>query len=110
MPHRGIVPIMPKKPHVSLRINCPLPLYEKIGEYRHAARHETRGQAMITLLAAGLAALAKPPALPSAGKTVAADTPVLPVAEPVRTNRGKSLVPFAGRDRSEAHSAEWRNR
>ena len=52
------------KPHVALRINCPLPLYEKIGAYRHEARHETRAQAMTTLLAAGLAALAKPPALP----------------------------------------------
>ena len=46
------VSAMPK-PHVSLRINCPLPLYEKIGAYRHEARHETRAQAMVTLLAAG---------------------------------------------------------
>ena len=77
------------KPHVSLRINCPLPLYEKIGEYRHAARHETRAQAMTALITAGLAALAKPPALPTAWATDA------PVAPPARSK----LVPYAGAPR-----------
>ncbi len=67
---------MPKQPHVSIRINCPLGLYEKISEYRHLARHETRAQAMVTLLAAGLAALAKPASVPP----------------PVKSG----LVPFAG--------------
>ena len=43
------------KPSVSLRINCPMPLYEKISAYRHEARHETRAQVMIALIAAGLA-------------------------------------------------------
>ncbi len=70
------------KPHVSLRINCPLPLYEKIGAYRHEARHETCAQAMVTLLAAGLRALSKPV--------------VLPPAPPNPAER--KLIPFAGDD------------
>lgn len=64
-------------PTVSLRLNCPLALYEKISAYRHEARHESRSQAMITLVAAGLAALAKPPNLPP-------------------PDRPKQLVAFAG--------------
>ena len=74
-----MVAAMPAKPHVSLRVNVPLSLYERIGEYRHLGRHETRAQAMVTLLAAGLAALAKPVALP-------------------QPDRPKRLVPFAGAD------------
>ena len=57
------------KPHVSLRVNVPMRLYEKISAYRHEARHETRAQAMITLINAGLAALAKPPSLPTPTRT-----------------------------------------
>ena len=52
------------KPHVSLRLNVSTQLYEKISAYRHEARHETRAQALVTLLAAGLAALQKPVTLP----------------------------------------------
>lgn len=67
LPARGRgdkVPAMPE-PHVSLRVKVPLRLYERISAYRHEARHETRAQAMITLINAGLAALAKPPSLPA---------------------------------------------
>jgi hypothetical protein len=76
---------MPKS-LVSLRVNVPLGLYERIGEYRHAARHESKNQALLTLLAAGLAALAKPPALPKNGLS---ENPFSPPAE-------KKLVAFAG--------------
>ena len=78
------------KPHVSLRINCPLPLYEKIGAYRHEARHETRAQAMTTLLAAGLAALAKPVEVPKA-----------------RPARPKPIA-YAGKEQREAYGSQAR--
>lgn len=55
----------PAPPGVSLRVRCPLQLYARISEYRHAAHHESRSQALVTLIAAGLAALAKPPTLPA---------------------------------------------
>ena len=70
------------KPVVSLRVRISLPLYERIGEYRHTARHETRQQALVALIAAGLAALAKPVDLP----------PQAPAPRP----NGNGLVPFAG--------------
>ncbi len=75
-----------QEPHVSLRVNVPIGLYERIGAYRHEARHETRAQAVVTLLAAGLAALAKPVALP-------------------QPDRPKRLVPFAGADDDEGAPA-----
>ena len=48
------------KPVVSLRVACPLPVYERLSSYRHEARHETRSQAALALIAAGLVALARP--------------------------------------------------
>jgi hypothetical protein len=45
-----------------------LPLYEKISTFRHEARHETRNRALVCLINAGLAALAKPPSLPAADR------------------------------------------
>jgi hypothetical protein len=64
-------------------------MFEKISAYRHEARHETRNEALVALIAAGLAALAKPPALPvvSASKTLEA-----------QSERPKGRVPFAGFD------------
>ena len=49
---------------VSLRVNVPLPLFERLGEYRYTARHNSKNQALVTLLAAGLASLAKSVELP----------------------------------------------
>jgi hypothetical protein len=55
------------KPAVSLLVKVPALLYEPIGEYRHTARHETRQQALVALISAGLAAaMTKPVTLPSA--------------------------------------------
>ena len=68
---------MPAKPPVSLRVNVPLSMFERIAEYRHTARHDSKNQALVALLAAGLAALAKPPPMP-------------------QPDRPKRLVPFAG--------------
>ena len=73
------------KPSVSLRVKVPLPLYERIGEYRHLGRHNSKNQAMVTLFAAGLAALSKPPALPP-------------------PDRPKQLVAFAGSE-GDGHAA-----
>ena len=68
------------KPHVSLRVNVPLPLFERLGEYRHAGRHDSKNQALVALLAAGLAALSKPVELPSLGTTET----LVPKARPAR--------------------------
>ncbi|HEV2901121.1 MAG TPA: hypothetical protein VGX71_25430 [Pseudaminobacter sp.] len=51
-------------PTVSLRVAVPLPLYEKISTFRHESRHETRNRALVCLINAGLAALARPASLP----------------------------------------------
>jgi hypothetical protein len=71
MPQAASSPAQPKAApsKVALRLNCPRALYERISAYRHDARHDSRAQAMITLLAAGLAALSRsasvsPPARP----------------------------------------------
>ena len=42
------IPAMPN-PAVSLRVKVPLTLYERIGEYRHTARHDSKNQALVTL-------------------------------------------------------------
>jgi hypothetical protein len=55
------------KPLVSLRVNVPMGLFERVNEYRHLARHESKNQALVALLNAGLAALAKPVDLPQIG-------------------------------------------
>lgn len=76
------------KPHVSLRVHVPLELYERVGEYRHAARHDTKNQALVTLVAAGLAALAKPVELPAVNGSS---------SPPARSR----LVAFAGKEVSQ---------
>jgi hypothetical protein len=48
----------------NLRVRVSPTLYTKIGEHRHTARHDSKNHALVTLLAAGLATLAKPPSLP----------------------------------------------
>jgi hypothetical protein len=91
------------KPHVSLRVHVPLELYEKVGEYRHAARHDTKNQALVTLVAAGLAALAKPPAaVPSPDRP----RKLIPFAgaEPV-IEKSRSLAPARATARGECRNA-----
>jgi hypothetical protein len=61
------MPKPPPKPVISLRIRVSPVLYARINEFRFSAKCDTRQQAVRTLIAAGLAALAKPPAIPSAG-------------------------------------------
>jgi hypothetical protein len=61
----GVGPVTKKAPDVSLRVKVSLALFERIGEYRHLGRHESRQQALVCLLTAGLAALSKPVTLPS---------------------------------------------
>lgn len=39
-------------------------MFEKIGAYRHAGRHETKAEALTCLISAGLAALAQPVQVP----------------------------------------------
>ena len=78
---RCIFRAMLKPSIISLRVKVPLALYEKVSTYRFEARHESRNQAALALLAAGLAALAKPPALPVS-------------QPPARSKR----VAFAGKD------------
>jgi hypothetical protein len=53
-----------KPPTVSLRVAVSLPLFEKINTFRHEARHDSKNLALLCLLNAGLAALAKPPSRP----------------------------------------------
>jgi hypothetical protein len=62
------------------RVELPPYLCEKVCAYRHEARLETRAQAVRALIAAGLAALAKPP------------TP------PPQPDRPRKLVPYVGAD------------
>jgi hypothetical protein len=83
-----------KPPTVNLRVNVPLSLYERIGEYRHTARHDSKNQALVTLLAAGLAAMTKPVTLPPL-----APKPVIPNGKDKRSK----LVAFAGADDGRAH-------
>jgi hypothetical protein len=60
---------MPKPPDcIDLRVRVSPALYAKIGEFRHAARHDSKNQALVCLIAAGLAALAKPPPIPPPGR------------------------------------------
>ena len=88
---------MPK--HFSLRVRCSLELYERISEFRHAGRFESRGQAMQCLIAAGLAALAKPVELPLTGS----------VADPVKPPpRRPKLVGFTGKEPREAYGSQSR--
>jgi hypothetical protein len=54
----------PQPPHVSLRVNVSLEMFEKVSAYRHQARHDAMGQALVALLAAGLAALSVPASVP----------------------------------------------
>ena len=64
----------------TLRVKISPALFAKINEYRHVGRHETKNEAMIELLNAGLAALVEAGILPAA-----------PQAKPE-----PRLVPFAG--------------
>jgi hypothetical protein len=68
---------------ISLRVRVTPALYGRIGDFRHEARLETRNAALVTLLNAGLAALAKPPALPQ--------------PKPVEQPRHPKLVAYAGK-------------
>jgi hypothetical protein len=68
---------MLKPPLVNLRLKCSLELYERISTYRHEARHDSKNQALVALISAGLAAMTKPVTLPP-------------------TTRSKP-IPFAGR-------------
>jgi hypothetical protein len=52
-------------PAIRLRVRCSPALFERISEYRHLARHDTQNQALVTLIAAGLAALSKPVQVPT---------------------------------------------
>ncbi len=91
------------KPHVCIRVNCPLGLYEKLSAYRHEARHETRAQALVALIAAGLAALAKPARVPSEPKPASVAPPVLMKS---KRPKPKQLVPFAGAVRKRPGNGE----
>ena len=88
-----IAPLMPKAEHISLRINVTPALYARIGEFKHAKQFETRAQAMVVLLNAGLAALAAPISMP---KPVAEATPP---AKPRPVRRRPD--PYAGADPTE---------
>jgi hypothetical protein len=69
---------MPRPPDlIDLRVRVSPALYAKIGEFRHSGRFDSKNSALVCLLAAGLAAMAKPPPIPQPG-------------------RPKRLVPFAG--------------
>lgn len=87
---------MSKTPHVALRLNCPRALYEKFSAYRHEARHETRSQALLALLEAGLVAINTES---SAGTSKPAAPPASPKA-PSSTDRPKKLIPYAGAERN----------
>jgi hypothetical protein len=50
---------------VSLRVSVPLQMFERISEYRHLARHDSKNQALVALISAGLAAMTKPVTLPA---------------------------------------------
>ncbi|WP_394892079.1 hypothetical protein ACG873_12390 [Mesorhizobium sp. AaZ16] len=83
-----------KSPKISLRISVSLTTYQKISEFRHTAQHESRQQALLCLLNAGLVALAKPATLPTGQKkNCEADFPntngEVPQPKP-------PLVPYAG--------------
>ena len=72
-----------KPGRVPLRVEFPLAVWEQVSESRHAARHETRTQALLALVAAGLAALSK--------HAAAVPAPARP----------RKLIAFAGADKAE---------
>jgi hypothetical protein len=79
------LPVMTAKPKcVSLRFECPLVLYQQITDFRFAARHETKSEAALALLTAGLAELAKPAAKEEPSK--------------------RPLIPFAGSEKLKPRS------
>jgi hypothetical protein len=87
------MPKAPSKPSVSLRVRCTPVLYERISSYRHEARHESKNQALVALIAAGLAALAKPASVPTVSRILETDPSPSPPPD-----RPKQLVAYAGID------------
>jgi hypothetical protein len=79
---------------IDLRVRVSPALYAKIGDYRHTARHDSKNQALVTLLAAGLAALAKPPSLPKDNGSEPDPSP-----KPARSKP----IPYAGAYDGRAH-------
>jgi len=86
------------KPSVSLREKVPLSLYERIGEYRHTGRRDSKNQAIVALLAAGLAAITKPVTL-DGGKQQ-------PPGRPERPATGWKIDPAKDALPSHNHSPE----
>ena len=78
-----------RNPAVSLRVKVPLSLYERIGAYRHTARRDSKNQALVALISAGLAALTKPVTLPTGGVGNNQVLTARPIeADRLRRNRG----------------------
>jgi hypothetical protein len=79
---------------MAVRVEIPLALYEKISIYRRECRYETRSQAVIALLAAGLNAATKPSTPQQFASKILEATASPP-------DRSRKLVPYAGKDARE---------
>jgi hypothetical protein len=87
---------MKKPATISIRISVSPEVYERVSEFRHAHRFETRSMATLALVVAGLAALAAPVALPGGAHALPR-----PVAVSRPPGKPRPLDRYAGADRTE---------
>jgi hypothetical protein len=101
---------MPKQPEpISLRLRVSPTLYAEIGEFRHERRFETRAQALLCIVNAGLRALRQPPAIPPAMTepvTLPPETSA-PIGAKVKPARSKRLVAYAGAEGNAKAAQQW---